>query len=151
MSWNYKFHNPESLYFVSFAVIVWLDVFTRRQYKDLLLESMSYSQQYKGMEIFAWWIMTNHAHIVFCRIGTVKPEIVLGDLKRYTIKKIVSAIIENPQESRKEWLLNLFQKEQHRAVQRWTDIISGGTTIDLLSSRTTKWLIRRLTTFITIL
>jgi len=54
--------------------------------------------------------MTNHAHIVFCRLGTVKPERVLGHLKRYTIKKIVSAIIENPQESRKEWLLNLFQK-----------------------------------------
>lgn len=25
MSRNYKFHNPEGLYFVSFAVIYWLD------------------------------------------------------------------------------------------------------------------------------
>ena len=110
MSRNYKFHDPEGLYFVSFAVIEWLYVFTRRQYKDLLLETMSYSQQFKGMEIFAWCIMTNHVHIVFRSIGTVKPEIILGDLKRYTSKKIISAIIENPQESRKEWLLNQFQR-----------------------------------------
>ena len=29
MSRNYKFHNPEGLYFISFAVVDWLDVFTR--------------------------------------------------------------------------------------------------------------------------
>ena len=27
MSRNYKFHNPEGVYFVSFAVVGWLDVF----------------------------------------------------------------------------------------------------------------------------
>jgi len=26
MSRNYKFHNPEGLYFLSFAVVEWLDV-----------------------------------------------------------------------------------------------------------------------------
>lgn len=40
MSRNYKFHNPEGLYFISFAVVYWLDVFTRNQYKDLLVESL---------------------------------------------------------------------------------------------------------------
>ena len=28
MSRNYKFHNPEGLYFVSFAVVGWLDVYS---------------------------------------------------------------------------------------------------------------------------
>ena len=26
MSRNYKFHNPEGLYFISFAVVGWLDI-----------------------------------------------------------------------------------------------------------------------------
>ena len=30
MSRNYKFNNPEGVYFVSFAVIDWIDVFTIR-------------------------------------------------------------------------------------------------------------------------
>ncbi|MFV8351758.1 hypothetical protein [Flavobacterium sp. XS2P14] len=34
MSRNYKFHNPEGLYVISFAVVRWLDVFTRNEYKD---------------------------------------------------------------------------------------------------------------------
>lgn len=53
MSRNYKFHNPEEIYFVSFAVVEWLDVFTRNEYKDILIESLSYCQNKKGMEIFA--------------------------------------------------------------------------------------------------
>ncbi len=34
MSRNYKFHNPDGVYFVSFAVVEWKDVFTRNDYKD---------------------------------------------------------------------------------------------------------------------
>src|SRR5476651_2201388 len=32
MSRNYKFHNPEGLYFISFATVFWVDVFVRRIY-----------------------------------------------------------------------------------------------------------------------
>ena len=49
MSRNYKFHNPEGLYFVSFAVVDWLDVFTRTQYKDILIESLAFCQTKKGV------------------------------------------------------------------------------------------------------
>ena len=45
MSRNYKFHNPEGAYFVSFAVVEWIDVFTRNEYKDILLEILRYSQR----------------------------------------------------------------------------------------------------------
>jgi hypothetical protein len=58
MSRNYKFHNPEGACFVSFAVVVWIVVFTRNEYKDIHLESLSFSQKNKAMEIFAWCILT---------------------------------------------------------------------------------------------
>ena len=32
MSRNYKFNSPEGLYFVSLAVVGWLDVFTRNYF-----------------------------------------------------------------------------------------------------------------------
>jgi len=38
MSRNYKFHNPERVYFVSFAVVEWLDVFTRNEYKHPMVQ-----------------------------------------------------------------------------------------------------------------
>ena len=110
MSRSYKFNNPEAAYFVSFAVVEWIDVFTRNEYKHILLDSLSFSQQNKGMEIFAWCIMTNHIHLVFRSVGEHKPENLLGDFKRFTSRKIIQAIIDNPRESRKEWLLENFKK-----------------------------------------
>src|SRR5690554_7971 len=110
MSRNYKFHNPEGLYFVSFAVVEWLDVFTRNKYKDILLQSLSYCQKEKGMEIIAWCIMTNHVHLVFRSEKGQHPSLLLGDFKRFTSKAVVKAIQENPRESRKEFLLEQFKK-----------------------------------------
>ena len=110
MSRNYKFHNPDGAYFISFAVIDWLDVFTRNEYKNIVLDSLAYCQENKGMEIYAWCIMTNHVHLIFRSINGQKPELLIGDFKRFTSKSIVKAIKENTRESRREFLLNQFQK-----------------------------------------
>jgi len=110
MSRNYKFHNPEGVYFVSFSVVEWLDVFTRNEYKNILIESLQFCLTEKGMEIFAWCIMTNHVHLIFRSIKGQKPELLLGDFKRFTSKAIIEAIKENPKESRREWLLEQFMK-----------------------------------------
>ena len=53
MSRNYKFHNPDGVYFISSAVVEWLDVFTQNEYKTILIDSLRFCQQKKGMEIFA--------------------------------------------------------------------------------------------------
>lgn len=110
MSRNYKFHNPEGLYFVSFAVVEWLDVFTRDRYKDILVDSLRYCQSNKGMELIAWCIMTNHVHLIYRSCAGQKPELLLGDFKRHTSKALVRAIRDNPEENRKEFFLKHFQK-----------------------------------------
>lgn len=149
MSRNYKFHNPESAYFVSFAVVQWLDVFTRNEYKDVLLESLSYCQKAKGMEIYAWCIMTNHMHLAFRSIGEYQPEQILGDFKRFTSKAIVKRIKENPQESRKENLLQ-FSRIPPKKVQTSININFGDMIIIRLKFGATKLLQRRLDTSIII-
>ena len=92
MSRNYKFHNSDGVYFVSFAVVEWLDVFTRNEYKNILVENLEYCQKYKGLDIFAWCIMSTHVHLIFRSVGNQKPELLLGDFKRFTSKAIVKAI-----------------------------------------------------------
>ncbi|CAM4025158.1 transposase [Flavobacterium antarcticum] len=114
MSRNYKFHHPKGLYFVSFAVINWLDVFTRNEYKDLILESLEFCQKKKAMEIHAWCIMTNHVHLIFRSLDSQNPELILGDFKRFTSRSITKAIAENPKESRKEFLVTAFKKEAEK-------------------------------------
>ena len=109
MSRKYKFYNKKGLYFVSFATVYWLDVFTRDHYCYALLESLAFCRTNKGMEIYAWCIMTNHVHLIF-RAKNDNPGDLLRDLKTFTSKKIQRMIEEYPQESRKEWLLSMMQR-----------------------------------------
>lgn len=64
MSRKYKFHNESGVYFVTFATQKWVDVFTRNEYKDILIENLNFCQENKGLELFAWCIMTNHVHLI---------------------------------------------------------------------------------------
>ena len=39
MSTKYKFNDQYELYFVSFSVVNWIDLFIRNEYKDIMIES----------------------------------------------------------------------------------------------------------------
>ncbi len=109
MSRKYKFYNQEGLYFVSFAVVYWLDVFVRDYYFITLLESLDYCRKNKGMEISAWCIMPSHVHLVF-RAKEQNSGVLIKEFKTFTSKKLQKAIVEHPQESRKEWLLWMMER-----------------------------------------
>ena len=59
--------------------------------------------------------MTSHVHLVFRSINDQNPELLIGDLKRFTSQSIVKSIQENPRESRKEFLLEFFKKEAEKS------------------------------------
>lgn len=110
MSVKYKIRNQDELYFVTFSVVQWIDIFTRPIYKDLIVENLKYCQKEKGLEIYAWSIMTNHMHLIVGRNGEVNIEDIIRDFKKYTAVVLCKAIENNPQESRKKWLLWMFHK-----------------------------------------
>lgn len=109
MSTKYKFHNPGGIYFISFAVVDWIDVFTRKAYKDIIIESLKYCCAHKGLRLFAWCIMTNHIHLIFGDKEQFGHSELLRDFKKFTSGKILEAIIDNRQESRKSWMLERFR------------------------------------------
>ena len=115
MSRKYKFHNKEGLYFVSFATVYWIEVFTRQVYLDILAESVAYCRKEKGMELYCYCFMPSHVHFIF-RSSLGQPSELLRDFKRHTSKKVLAAIENNGQESRKEWLLWMFKRAGKKNV-----------------------------------
>lgn len=109
MSTKYKFRDQNQLHFVSFSVVYWIDLFIRNEYKQILLDSWKYCIENKGMELYAWCIMSSHVHII---IGTNKDKLenIMRDMKRHTSEKLKVAIQSHPKESRREWLLEMMQK-----------------------------------------
>ena len=52
MSRKYKFGDHDKLYFISFAVVYWIDLFIRNEYKEIMVESWRFCQQEKDLEIY---------------------------------------------------------------------------------------------------
>ncbi|MDA9576145.1 transposase [Flavobacteriaceae bacterium] len=135
MSRKYKFHNKSAAYFISFATVYWLDVFTRQVYFNVLEESIDFCSKEKGMKVFAYCFMPSHVHLIFMS-NNDDPSGLIWDFKGFTARKIIKTIEDNPQESRKEWLLWMMERvgkknsnvkqrqfwQQHnKPIELWSD------------------------------
>ncbi|MBQ1653463.1 MAG: transposase [Bacteroidales bacterium] len=107
-----QIRKQDETYFITLTVVNWIDVFTRRMYRDIVVENLRYCQKNKGLEIFAFVIMTNHIHlIVRCQNGNLSS--VIRDFKSYIAKRVLETIAECA-ESRREWMLKMFAMSASR-------------------------------------
>jgi putative transposase len=102
---------------VTFTVHQWVDVFSRAVYVELLLENLRYCQQNKGLQIYAWVVMSNHCHLIIS-VDNGNLADLIRDFKKPTAKVLMKAIESNEKESRKEWLKLLLKK-------RWQNLVLG--------------------------
>jgi REP element-mobilizing transposase RayT len=123
MSIGYQIKDQEGLYYLTFQVVDWIDIFTRQVYKDIIIDSFKYSIEHKDFQLFAYVIMSNHIHLI-ANSSSGRLSDTIGDIKKYTCKKIIEAIQTIP-ESRRDWLLNRFsfrakQHSRNKNYQVWT-------------------------------
>ena len=104
MSSKYKFADNDKLFFVSFAITNWIDLFIRDVYKEEILKGIRYCQTNKGLELYGWCIMTSHVHLIIGTKGNPLQNI-MRDLKRHTSETLHKSIQANSSESRREWIL----------------------------------------------
>ena len=97
------------VFFVTDTVVDWIDIFTRPLYKHILLESLRYCIRAKGLEIYAWVLMSNHLHMIAGSSSTYLLSDILRDFKKFTSKTIIQQLQVDPTESRREWMLNRFE------------------------------------------
>lgn len=102
----YRIKDQYKAYFITLTVIDWVDVFTRKEYKDILVDSLNFCIQQKGLQVYEFVIMSNHLHAIISSDKAPLSDII-RDLKKFTAKKIIEAIITG-NESRKEWMLKKF-------------------------------------------
>lgn len=118
MSRKYKFQDQDKLHFVSFSVVYWIAVFIQYEYRQVLLESFRYCKQHTRLEVYGYCIMTSHVHLI---IGSQQEPLqnIMGDLKSCTSTQLKKAIQDNPQESRKEWMLWLMDASRKWLSATW--------------------------------
>ena len=98
-----------NLHFMTDTVVDWVDIFTRPVYKHIVVESLQYCQQKKGLIIYAWVLMSNHLHTIVSCNENEKIGDIWRDFKKYTSKKILTTLENDISESRRAWMLDRFE------------------------------------------
>ncbi len=128
--------KKNSSYFLTLTVVGWIDVFTRKNHKDAIIESLRYCISNKGLNVYSYCLMTNHLHLIVNTNTPHELKDVIRDFKRHTSKTIIEQI-KNAPESRREWMLREFEKAgiestKHKNYKFWQ---TGNHAIELFNER----------------
>ena len=120
----YQILDQSQAYFLTFQVVGWAVISTRKIYRDIIIDSLSYCRREKGLLIYAYVIMSNHMHVIF-QSKTNRLSDSVRDFKRHTSKKILDELRSNNSESRRAWLTMIFRyharyNKRTKEMQFWT-------------------------------
>lgn len=123
MASKYLINNPQGVYFLTYTIVQWIDVFTRSIYKDILIDSIKHSQQQKGLMLHAYCIMSNHVHMIASASEGYQLSAIVRDQKKFTAKRIYETI-QQQGESRRNWMSWLFRSAgsnnvNNKYIQVW--------------------------------
>lgn len=94
-------------HFITATVVDWIDVFTRKTYRDTVIECLDYCIEHKAMVLYGYVIMSNHLHLIV-QSSDGKLSDLIRDFKKFIAAKILEKIQIEP-ESRREWMLGRFK------------------------------------------
>jgi putative transposase len=122
---GYAIRDQNATHFLTFTVCGWIDLFTRKVYKDILIDSFKYCQKEKGLLLNAFVIMSNHLHLIGRAAHGYMLSDIIRDFKKFTHHKMIQ-VIESDRESRRLWMLHQFKYYASRHTknenyQIWTN------------------------------
>ena len=122
MKEGYIIRDQAKAHFITMTVVDWIDVFSRKIYRDIVVDSLNYCIKNKGMILYGYVIMSNHIHMIIQSEDEKLSELI-RDFKKFTAKTILDKI-QAENESRKEWMLERFKKatethQRNKNYQFW--------------------------------
>ncbi len=118
-----KIHSEDENkpHFLTLTTIEWVDVFTKPEYFQLLIESLKYCQKELGLLVYGYVFMTNHIHkIVQARQG-YKLSGIVQSYKSFTTKEIKKLIANDSRKYIKGLIDTSFYKKDENEFQVWQE------------------------------
>ena len=110
---SYKIVDQNAVYFLTFTVTEWIDIFTRKDYKIIIVDALNYCVEKKGIEIYGWVLMTNHLHLIARAQEGFCLSHIIRDFKKFTSKRLTERM-RAIGESRRDWILDKLNFEARR-------------------------------------
>lgn len=96
---RYRINTPQLAHFVTSTIVEWLPIFTSSPYCDIIVRSLLFCREKKGLKIYAWVILDNHFHAILAGPDLSRT---LANLKKFTAHEIIAQL----ETDGCDWLLN---------------------------------------------
>ena len=108
--WREENTHPgkQACYNITLSTVDCVDIFVRPVYKQVVVHTLNYFIEHKGLVVYAWCLMSNHLRLLARPEDGHKIEDIEHDYKSFTTAKIFEAIDTEP-ETRKSWIMDRFE------------------------------------------
>lgn len=125
MSKKQKILDQQGLNYLTLTTVGWVDIFTRQIYRTILIDSLKYCIDNKGLLVHAYVVMPNHLHLLASTQSPFQLADVLRDFKAHTARTILQYLQNTSYvESRRKWLLHVlnyhaYGRKDQQSYQVW--------------------------------
>jgi len=104
---RYSIYPEETLfYYATCTIINWLPVFQDDTYFQIIIKSLKYCQEHKGLILHGFIIMPTHLHLIVSNKPDTSLADIMRDFKHYTSTQIIKAL----ETDEKSYYLSTFTK-----------------------------------------
>ena len=111
--------NENEVHFLTITIIEWIDIFTKPEYFQIIINSLKYCRKNKGLFLYEYVIMTNHIHLIAKAKEGYKLSQIISDFKKHTTREILKEL----EKDNRRYILNLvrnsFSKKKDCQNQIW--------------------------------
>jgi putative transposase len=119
---KYRVYPKETTFYYSTCTIVaWLPIFQDEVYFLIIIDSLNYCREHKGLFLLGYVIMPTHLHVITSNHESTTLSDIMRDFRAYTSRRIR----EQLEQQGREGFLHIIEnsaknipKQQHRV---WTD------------------------------
>jgi len=111
--------NENSIHFLTITTIEWIDIFTKKEYFNVLINSLKFCQKKLGLLLYEYVIMTNHIHLIGRAKEGYKLSQIISSFKQFTTREILKLLEEDNREYILRLIENSFSKKPINQYQIW--------------------------------
>ena len=91
MKEGYVIRDQSLPHFLTVTIVDWVYVFSRKNYRDVVIDCFDFCIKNKGMILYSYVIMSNHIYMII-QLNSGKLSDLIRDFKKFTAKTILDKI-----------------------------------------------------------
>lgn len=114
-----KKENENQPHFITITIIEWIDIFTKPEYFKVVIDSLKFCRQNKGLLLYEYVIMTNHIHLIAQAKEGFRLSQIISDFKKHTTREILRLLEKDNRRYIMNLIKNSFSKKKGYENQVW--------------------------------